>query len=217
MANRTVQIKGQGYGSGTCSASVTFNGNLVFSGPIPTVDSNNISYLPQQQATLLEFQVPVSLDGTFPVSITFTGGNAVFLDQVFANYTHKPNPVFSEADYATLISGTATKQQRIAIYTAAASPALSAADIDTLNNGTDAEAFAVLTSHGLSQTVSAGAAVFHDVGPIPYKTNVVINGVAGEDPAPSYMGDAGEWGWKVAMVNGTGTIAFDLNIGAGLE
>lgn len=216
MANRTLQIKGQAYGPDTCTASVNFNGNAVFSGQISTIDTTVINYLPSQQQVLLTFEVPVSAEGTFPVTINFSDANAVFIDQVLGNYNHKPNPVFSPSDYAVLVNASSTKQQKIAIYTAAAQPAFSSEELDTLNNGTDAQVFALLQARGLSQTVSAGAELFGDLGAPQTKTNVRINGVAVDGPSPT-EGLNGEFGWLVPLVNGAGSISFDLVVGAGLE
>jgi hypothetical protein len=216
MANRTVQIKGLGYGSGTCSASVTFNGNAVFSGAIPTIDQSTINYLTSQQQTLFEFEIPVDLDGTFPVSIEFTGGNAVFVAQVLTNFVYVPNPIYSSADYAVLISPSSTKAQKNAIYIAAAQPPLSSEDINTLENGTDQQAFQVLVANGLDSQVSAGPDVFEPISGAQAKINVVINGVAATQPS-SAEGEAGEWGWTVPMVNSQGTMSFGLIVIAGTE
>jgi hypothetical protein len=86
MANRTIQIWGQGYGSTPCTANVTFGGDIVFSGPIPTVDSTIVARLPDEQTMLINFEVPIELSGTFPVTIEFVGTDA-FISAVLANYS----------------------------------------------------------------------------------------------------------------------------------
>ena len=75
MSNRTIQIRGYGYGSTTCSATVSYNGATVFSGNIPTLDQYQVLLLPTEQVELFSFEIDVNTAGTFPLIINLTGGN----------------------------------------------------------------------------------------------------------------------------------------------
>jgi len=94
MTNRTVQVWGQGYSLPPagglsltpCTITATFNGTEVFSGAIPTIESSDIQRLPTDQQVLFTFEIPMDLQGTFPMSCTITGDD-VFLEQILANYT----------------------------------------------------------------------------------------------------------------------------------
>ena len=63
MTNRTVQFWGQGYSTPPaaglaltpCTIVATVDGNVVFSGPIPTVESSDILRLPTDQQLLFTF------------------------------------------------------------------------------------------------------------------------------------------------------------------
>jgi hypothetical protein len=217
MANRTVQIQGQGYGSATCSATVSFNGNVVFSGSIPTINQETINYLPDEQVVLLTFEVPVELSGTFPVSITVTGGNAVYVEQVSANYVEVPNPIYTPEQYLTLTDSSTTSSEKIAIYTPLAVPPLSAEDITVLESGTVEEKNAVLDAHGLSLLVPGGSTVFGEISQPQSKTTVYVNGQSEPLPSPLPPESAGEWGYVVPIVDGTGTTTFNLIVDAGVE
>lgn len=98
MTNRTVQIWGQGYstpvaglGLTPCTITATVNGTVVFSGPIPTLDSDEIARLPSEQQILFTFEIPLvtateSLDSyTLPAVFEITGDD-VFLEQILSNY-----------------------------------------------------------------------------------------------------------------------------------
>ena len=213
MSNRTIQILGYGYGSTTCSANVSYNGNTVFSGTIPTLDQAQVLVLPTDQVTISTFEIDVSTAGTFPLIINVTGGNTVYIEQVLSNYMPVPNPVYSASDWTIVTDPASTSAQKLAVFEPLAVPPLSEADIAVLEQGTTGpEARAVLEAHGLSFFVSSGATSYLSISVPQAKSNVVINGTSltPGDPPP------GEWGWEVPIVSGTGTLACDLNISAGL-
>ena len=212
MPNRTVQIKGYGYGSTTCSANVSFNGATVFSGTIPTLNQAEILVSPGEQVVMLTFEIDVVAAGTFPLTINITGGNAAFIEQVLSNYTPVQNPVYSASDWSIITNPASTSAQKLAVFEPLAVPPLSEADIAVLQQGTQSpEAQAVLAAHGLSYVVSGGADTYLPISPAQSKSNVIINGTSmtpGSTPP-------GEWGWEVPVVSGSGTFACDLIVLAG--
>jgi len=213
MSNRTIQILGYGYGSTTCSATVGYDGNTVFSGTIPTLDQAQVLVLPTDQVTISTFEIDVSTAGTFPLIINVTGGNTVYIEQVLSNYMPVQNPVYSASDWAIVTDPASTSAQKLAVFEPLAVPPLSEADIAELEQGTTGPlAQAVLAAHGLSLYVSSGATTYLPISSPQSKANVVINGT-GFVP---YTPPSGEWGWQVPVVSGTGTLACDLVVTAGL-
>lgn len=213
MSNRTIQILGYGYGSTTCSANVSYNGNTVFSGTIPTLDQAQILVLPTEQVTIFTFEIDVSTAGTFPLIINVTGGNTVYIEQVLSNYMPVPNPVYSASDFSIVTDPNSTSAQKLAVFEPLAVPPLSAADIAVLQqNVTTPEAQAVLAAHGLSFFVSTGATSYLPISLPQAKSNVIING-SNQQPGNT---PPGEWGYQVPIVSGTGTFACDLIVTAGL-
>jgi hypothetical protein len=213
MSNRTIQILGYGYGSTTCSATVNYNGATVFSGTIPTLDQAQVSLLPTEQVELFSFEIDVNTAGSFPLIINVTGGNTVYIEQVLSNYMPVQNPVYSASDWTIVTDPASTSAQKLAVFEPLAVPPLSEADIAELEQGTTGPlAQAVLAAHGISYFVSSGATSYLPISRPQAKSNVVINGTSltPGDPPP------GEWGWEVPIVSGTGTLACDLNILAGL-
>jgi hypothetical protein len=213
MSNRTIQILGYGYGSTTCSATVSYNGNTVFSGTIPTLDQAQILLSPTDQVELFSFEIDLTTTGTFPLIINVTGGNIVYIEQVLSNYMSKQNPVYNASDWAIVTDPASTSAQKLAVFEPLAVPPLSEADIAELEQGTTGPlAQAVLAAHGLSLYVSSGATAYLPISPPQAKSNVVINGSS----FTPYYPPSGEWGWDIPIVSGTGTLACDLNIEAGL-
>lgn len=102
MTNRTVQFYGQGYSTPPaeglaltpCTITATVDGNQVFSGTIPTLETSDIYHLPSEQVLLFSFEIPLVTGGntaspstnyTLPVSLDITGDD-VFLEQINSNY-----------------------------------------------------------------------------------------------------------------------------------
>jgi hypothetical protein len=72
-----------------CTITATVDGNVVFSGAIPTSESSDILRLPGDQQVLFTFEIPLVTTGspyTLPVSLAITGDD-VFLEQIQANYS----------------------------------------------------------------------------------------------------------------------------------
>jgi len=213
MSNRTIQILGYGYGSTTCSATVSYNGNTVFSGTIPTLDQAQVFVISSEQVTIFTFEIDISTAGTFPLIINVTGGNTVYIEQVLSNYMPLQNPVYNASDWAIVTDPASTSAQKLAVFEPLAVPPLSEADIAELEQGTTGPlAQAVLAAHGLSFFVSSGATGYTQISAAQSKSNVVINGTS----FTAYTPPSGEFGWDIPIVSGAGTLACDLNISAGL-
>jgi hypothetical protein len=96
MANKTLQFLGNGYGpTGTPAAvTVTFNGNSVFSGNIPTIYSAGEPLkAPYEMQPLFTVEVPVETIGTFPMTVQVTAGDQVDLTQILSNLNNEAGNV----------------------------------------------------------------------------------------------------------------------------
>jgi hypothetical protein len=220
MANRTIQFLGQGYaptGTDPIVITATLDGNVVYTGNIPTLYTTTVGRLPTDQVVLFTCELAVDFAGTVPVSIAIdspVGVNAYF-EQINSNYMAIYNPVYTQSEIGVLTDPTSTEAEKIAIYTAKAVSPLSPAEIAILENGTATEKNAVLAVHNLTVLVSSGPDTFLNAnGPSEPRTNVVINGTAqtrGDTPP-------GTWGWEVEFpAEGSGLIEHDLTVVAGLE
>jgi hypothetical protein len=204
MTNRTIQFFGQGYGTLAINANVQINGNTVFTGEIPTVDQP-MNRVPKDQVKIFEFELPVDTVDSVPVSILFTGEEAVYVLQVLANYVLIKNSVYTQEQWDIVSNPDSTLSEKLPIFESVANPPLTSADILVLQNGTPEEKTLVLTEHNLKLRIS-GPDLYGPLTSPQSKTNVVINGFAvepGNEPL-------GEWGWPVMLDNGTGTMTLDL-------
>jgi hypothetical protein len=108
MTTRTVLFRGQGYSSPCqgcelipCTITATVDGNVVFSGAIPTLESSEFFQAPTNQIILFTCQIPLVTTGddyTLPVSLAITGDH-VYLGQIEADYCY--NTTNSSYHYAT--------------------------------------------------------------------------------------------------------------------
>ena len=219
--NRTIQFLGQGYaptGTDPIAITATLNGNVVYTGNIPTLYTSDVRRFPEDQVVLFTCELAIDFAGTLPMSISLdspVGVTAYFL-QINSNYMAIHNPVYTQSEIGVLIDPLRTNAERVAIYTATAVPPLSPAEIAILENGTITEKNAVLASHNLTTGVSSGADTFvSTTGNADPRSNVVINGVAvtrGSTPS------GGRWGWEVKFpAEGSGLIEYDFTVLAGLE
>lgn len=72
MASRTLQFLGNGYApTGTDAAvEVTFNGNSVFTGTIPTIyDAGEPFKQPEEMQPLFTVVLPITESGVFPMTV----------------------------------------------------------------------------------------------------------------------------------------------------
>jgi hypothetical protein len=220
MANRTIQFLGQGYaptGTDPITVSATLNGNVVYTGTIPTSYTSEINHLADAQTVLFTCELPVDFSGTVPMSISLDSpvGVTVFFEQVQSNYMIIANPAFTAEQIAVLTNPATSLADRITIWTACAVPPLSAAEITILESGVTAEIKPILDTHNLQTTISSGASKFLTVnGASECRTNVVINGVA----TTRQSEPPGDWGWIVEFpTEGSGLFECNLTTIAGLE
>jgi len=218
MANRTIQFLGQGYapaGTDPIIITATLDGNVVYTGTIPTVYTSDISRDPASQQVLFTCELPIEFSGTVPMSIDLDNpvGVSVLFEQINSNYMTTYNPAYTESEIAVLENPASTTAEKVAIYTAKAKPQLSAADIVILETGTVEERSAVRDAHNLQRFISSGTDGFVSVNDAADpRSNVVINGTAqtrGDTPT-------GTWSWEVDfLAEEAGTFAHNLTVLAG--
>jgi hypothetical protein len=88
MANKTLQFLGNGYGpTGTAAAvTVTFNGNSVYTGSVPTIyNAGEPLKAPDEMQPLFTIEIPEDTVGTFPMTVQVTAGDQVDLTQILSN------------------------------------------------------------------------------------------------------------------------------------
>jgi len=164
MANRTVQLLGQGYGANPAQITVTANGTTVFSGAVTTVDQP-LPSLPNTELNvsniLCSFEIDLAFSGQIPMTCAVSAGPVLFANTQ-ANYVKIPNPVYTSEQSAILLNPATPGPDRLAIYTQVANPPLSEADITVLKNPatTPEQRNEILLAHNCSETTSSGANVY---------------------------------------------------------
>jgi hypothetical protein len=83
--NRTVQFFGQGYGSVSANILVKLEDLIIFSGEIPTIYQAGFNTAPNDQVLLFTCELPVTFDGSKPMSVDVIAGTVV-MAQIHANY-----------------------------------------------------------------------------------------------------------------------------------
>lgn len=219
MTNRTVQIKGYGFGSTPAEITVTLEGTNVFTGAVTTIDGTppplpNID-LKDETTTLCTFELPVDFAGEKAMTCSVTSGTVIFA-QIDANYRPIENPVFTQAEYNQLTSPTTRRAEQIQIWSAHAVPPFTSEEITTLQSTDPSlgdEQLAILTTHGVEFIVSSGSTGFGDINSgSDARANVVIDGTPVTAPhSPEYEGT---WWWRLGSGS---TIAYSLIVDAGLE
>lgn len=214
MTQRTIQFYGQGLGSGTAEITVTFQGQTVYTGPVPTAPN----ILPPSNQYLL-FSIntlEVADQGSFPVTVTPTVED-VNMTYVLANYTSIINPIFTPAQWE-IITDPSKSAETKEIISSLATPPFNEAEQEILNNPEtpQSEKDAIFAAHGVSYTVSSGPDGFtDDFWEGDSRTNVTIDGVVpAEPPTPRPENFQGDWPYRVPNNQ---TMAFDLNVIAGVE
>jgi hypothetical protein len=165
MANRPIQILGQGFGSTDAVISITANNNIVFSGPVPTLDTDLSPNTDITPVILCTFEIDQSFNGMLPVSFTVVSGTVVFTD-VFCNYLDiLINPNFTSEELDVLHDDNATIQQLFDVYTKGANPPLSQSQMDTLLDPAvpEDQKQSILALHNCRQIKLAGTDFFNQL------------------------------------------------------
>jgi hypothetical protein len=234
--NRTLQFYGGAYGNSQVSLTATINGTTVFSGEIPTVDSptsddNNTLLFSLDNSSLF----PTNWQGSYPMSITVTGGNGVVFTNINSNYMQTTTPitpaVMENSSIAgnvltigTVTSGTVAVHQVLSgngvlgntsiesgsgsswIVTTWPEPSVNQSVPSTTITGTSSEA-----NPGNATTYTPcynGIPTNSESTPDP-RSSVTIDGFA---QVPPYPVSHGIWSWWVPTGS---TIAYNLNVGLG--
>jgi hypothetical protein len=214
MTQRTIQFYGQGLGENPAEITVTFQGQTVFSGPVPTAPS----ILSPESEQFLLFSVnalDVTDAGSFAVTVTPTV-ESVVMSYVLANYTLIINPVYTWEQWE-IITDSSKQDQALEIISSLATPPFTEAELAVLTNpdSTIEERDAILEAHGVAYTLSTGADGFSDdFWQGDSRANVTLDGVPEPTPEPRPAGEEGDWGYVVPSGK---VIAFDLNVEAGVE
>ena len=211
MANRTVQLLGQGYGSTPAQITVTANGNPVFSGPVNTVDQPS-PVLPNLDINLFgvlcTFEIDQAFTGQIPMTCAVSTGTVTFA-QIYANYVATPNPVYTPEQMTILTSyPPASQAERVTIFTQVANPPLSQTDIDTLLDpaATQEQKNAIIAAHNCTTFISSGVDGFGCVDNIDPRSSVTIDGIA---QTPDHGELSGIWWWQI---NAGSTLSYQLNV-----
>ena len=105
--NRTLQFYGAAYGNSNVSLTATINNNVVFSGEVPTINSpipppTNNSINSMDEVLLFSLPdsplFPTNWEGSYPVSITVSGGYGVIFTEIYSNYMN----IFTDIEQAVL-------------------------------------------------------------------------------------------------------------------
>lgn len=219
MTNRTLKFLGQGFGSTTVNIAVTANDEVVYSGPVNTLNEPlpQTPYMPEDCVTMFSMEVPVDYAGTIPMTISVNSGYGIKFVVVYADYVLVPNPVYTPEQFAIITGPDWNSPEALSIITSLASPPLTPAEIAVLENPAtpDAESDAILAAHGVSEYVSGGDGVYNGTfWPGDSRTNVTLNGSPCVTPEPRPAGLEGDWTWSVPVDS---VLSYDLNITAGVQ
>jgi hypothetical protein len=219
MTNRTVQLKGYGFGSTPAEITVTLEGTTVYTGTVTTIDSTpptlpNLVLTPET-VTLCTFSIPMDFSGEKAMTCSVSNGIVIFA-QIDVNYVPIQNPVFSEYDFALMFNPATSNTKRVEILSTYASPPFTAEETTILLSTDPAvadEQLAILAAHGVSFIVSSGAGGFYDINTgSDSRANVVIDGTpVTPDHSPEYEGT---WWWRLAAGS---TMSYNMIVDPGLE
>jgi hypothetical protein len=98
--NRTINFYGYAYGSVPVQLNAHINGELVFSGTVPTIDAEmplanklDMSSAPVLFAVADSSLFPVDFAGSYPMTLSIATGTGVLQCNTFSNYMAKFDPV----------------------------------------------------------------------------------------------------------------------------
>jgi hypothetical protein len=105
MTNRTVQIMGYGHGASPASVTATVNGQQVFSGEVPTMNTPVPGYpidpvVGRPSEVLFTFEIPMQFFGSLPMTVTVENSPVAFYN-VNANYSNTANTTGNTVTFAS--------------------------------------------------------------------------------------------------------------------
>lgn len=215
MTNRTVQIYGYGFGLTDATMTVTLNGTTIFSGavtttnqPAPTLPDLNLD---TDTVPICSFELPVTFNGTQPMTCQVTNGTIIFA-QILANYATVPNPIYSPADLEILNGNGSTYQERYNVYASYANPPFTQDETNTLMNMSlpfnDTSKVQILQSHNLLPVSSSGPSTYFTIdGGTDPRSDVTINNSSQTQGVSSDLN-----GTKWYLVQNGSTLAYTLNV-----
>ena len=93
MANRTLQFYGYAYGTVPVQLNAHINGEVVFSGTVPTTDQPlpvgdypDMSEAPVLFTVADSALVPTEFEGSLPMTVSVATGDGIALGEIFCNY-----------------------------------------------------------------------------------------------------------------------------------
>jgi hypothetical protein len=133
--NRTFQFRGIGYGDSDVTVTARVNSTQIFSGTITTIAGDPLNPEPYPTPTVAYDTVAFSLNdsallntdfaGSLPMTIEFSGGNAVIFTNILSNYyqgnrTTDPNAGtvdnFGQSYTGTPVNSESTPDPRSSVY-----------------------------------------------------------------------------------------------------
>lgn len=238
MTNRTIKVIGQGYSATPVTILAQVDGNVVYSGTVPTInedisvtDNSNPGCLAIQQAlqadqtSLFTFDIDVAFAGTVGLTLDVTGGPIYIGAVVYSNYTSVPviNPVFTPEDIAAIENSSDPELTKRQIQIDKANPPMSSQEQADFLAAVNLDAGpwpAFIAEHNVeyftgntsSGTNSVQMQSDIDTGLF---INIAIDGVPQiSDPNAYNPPKTGAWWWQVYPGS---EFAADLEITAGTE
>jgi hypothetical protein len=104
MTNRTLVFLGQGFGSTAVDIVATANDEVVYTGPVNTINEPlpQSVYPIQDCATLFTMDVPVDFAGKISMTVTVNSGYGIKFVAIWADYVIVPNPVYTPEQFAII-------------------------------------------------------------------------------------------------------------------
>ena len=230
--NRTLQFYGLAYGNSNVSLTAIINGTTVFSGEVPTINSpmptrpidlsNEVILFSTENSTLF----PTNYYGTYPMSITVTGGYAAVFRTIKSNYGMGANINTTVMENSS-ISGNVLTVGTVSSGNVSIGQFLNGTgivDATRIESGSDIT-WIVNNSQTVPNTTITGIipepgvadiyGPYYDVNPafdtetIDPRSSVTIDGIAQVTPATKVWGI---WRWFVPTGS---TIAYNLNVSLG--
>lgn len=240
MANRTLQFYGYAYGNTPVQLNAHINGQVVFSGPVSTIDTpippppSDMTSAPVLFSVENSALVPTEFSGSLPMTVSVATGTGVVLGEIYCNYMPTGNVVVT--DEVTManssISGTTLTVGSVTSGTITIGQSIGDADgtviaPDTIITAGSGSIWTVNISQTVApMTIQGGIAV-----PVPGDAATFVDCFDGTPANSEGTPDSrsnvtidnvtqvppepvseGQWTWKVPQGS---TIAYNLNVSQG--